>query len=720
MINSFRELCLNTYGVQITEKLDLAISLAQRSLEGKTRYDGSPFIGHSIGVAVILIKDLHMGLTAVYSAILHDVVRIDPTLMPNIKLYFGDRVYDTLMGMNNISSVETNNNRDQVENFKELIVSYSTNPRIILLKIADRLEVMQSLDSFPREKRERKAWESLHIYSQIAHKLGLYGIKTEMEEIALRHLEPQEYLHIQKKLEETESQQADFIDRFSAPIIEKLTSHNLKFTLSGRTKSIYSIWKKMKKQKIAFEDVYDISAIRVVLDVEPQEEKAACWLSFSIVTEFYKPNPERMRDWISIPKSNGYESLHATVVSLEGKWVEVQIRSKRMDEVAECGIAAHWKYKGVKDNKEWLERLREVIENVKIDGDTLAFDSEIDTSTKEVFVFTPNGDIRKLPLGSTILDFAYDIHTNIGNHCVGGKINNKNVTIKETLSNGDLVEIKTQTNQVPRADWLSIVVTSKAKSRIKTFLRDLELKRTEATKEELERKIKNWKLEISLDNAVNILCKYYKVKNGAELYSQLDSGEISILETKDILTKFISGELTLRVTDERAPKEKSVNKTGANEVLMVDSNISDLKYNFAKCCNPIYGDSIKGFITVLNGITIHQSDCVNLTHLEERYPYRILSAKWSDNRKGGLFMAKIKMSGEVRIHGVEDIVYSISKDLNIIIRNIKSSTNQIVKSGLEATIYETEVQVEVPNENLLNSMILLLKDTKLFNRVFKL
>ena len=431
IIEEFRELFIRKYGNDYLESVDNAISIASKALENKYRYNQEPFVHHSIGVARILITDLQVGVTSILAAILHDVVRIDPNKLTEIEAKFGLKVKSTLMGMNSISSVKTKNDASQAEHFKELIISYSTNPRVILLKLADRLEVMQSLEAFPDASRDKKAWETLHIYSQIAHKLGLYYLKGKMEELSLKYLEPLEYSHIENKLKENEQAQADFIERFSSPITKKLDSLNMKYQIKGRTKSVFSIWQKMRKKKIAFEDVYDLSAIRIIIDTDLESEKAMCWLCFSVVTDFYNPNPDRMRDWISIPKSNGYESLHTTVVTQESKWVEVQIRTKRMDDLAECGIAAHWRYKGVKDEQAWLDRLRELIESVKIDGNTLAFDSEIAVSNKEVFVFTPNGDLKRFPLGSTILDFAYDIHSDLGNKCTGGKANTVNVNIRE-------------------------------------------------------------------------------------------------------------------------------------------------------------------------------------------------------------------------------------------------------------------------------------------------
>lgn len=712
IIEKFKQLYLSKYSEEHIDKIEKALSIAQDALLNKKRYNGDDFIFHSIGVATILIEDIGVGITSILSALLHDVVRLEPKRIDEIERLFGEKTREVLMGMNNISSVESNNNNVQAEHFKDLIVSYSTNPRIILLKLADRLEVMKNLHHFPIQKRERKAWETLHIYSQIAHKLGLYVIKTEMENLSICFLEPEEYLHIEQKLIDNQQSQNDFIEMFVVPIRKKLDMNKINFEIKGRTKSIYSIWKKMHKQEITFDEIYDLSAIRIIIDSPIELEKAMCWLCFSIVTDFYNPNPDRMRDWISIPKSNGYESLHTTVVTAEGKWVEVQIRTKRMDELAECGIAAHWRYKGIKANQQWLDRLREVIESVKLDGDTLEFDSEIDTSTKEIFVFTPNGDIRKLPLGATLLDFAYDIHSEVGNGCVGGKINAINSTIRTKLKNGDLVEVKTSKTQSPKTDWLGYVASSRAKSKIKAYLRDQVAKRTENVKDELERKIKNWKLNITLDEAVNILCRYYKVKNGAELYQQLDEEEISMLSTKDVLSKFINGELSLRTTEERPQKDKATNNFVSNDdILMVDSDISNIKHNFAKCCNPIYGDSIKGFITVLNGVTIHQSDCVNLSHLETRYPYRILEATWRDSNKKGAFMAKLYIYCESGII-IDNKVREIARDLNVAIRGVKITTQD--------KMVNCEVHIEVVNKNVLSSMEYLIKNVQGVTRVVRL
>ena len=533
---------------ETTQRLvDEALAYAAECLEKQVRYDGSPLLDHAAGVARIVISEIGLGRNSTLAAILHDVVRLAACGEPGdlmgvtseIRRRFGDEVLGITVGLSNISKIRLKVSKEQAANFRDLIVSYSEDPRVILIKLADRLEVMRNLRMFPREKWRKKSWESMNLYAQIAHKLGLYSIKSELEDIALSYLEPAEYEHIHRKLEETERERQTFIDRFLAPIVERLDRQGFNYHVKSRTKSIFSIWTKMHKQHVPFEGVYDIFALRIILDCPPEEEKTQCWAVYSIVTDYYIPNTERLRDWISIPKSNGYESLHTTVSAGGGRWVEIQIRTERMDAVAERGIAAHWRYKGVNQgaltSEMWLGRLRELMENTP---HALAqrFDSR--PSSGEIFVFTPNGDLRKLPEGATVLDFAFDIHSNLGCSCSGGKINGRAVPIKETLHNGDIVEILTQKNQTPKADWLSAVKTAKARSKIKAFIREEQAKSARLGREELERKLKNWKFGLTIDEAVGYLCKYYKLKAGTELYGLIATEKIDLSTVKEILTRW--------------------------------------------------------------------------------------------------------------------------------------------------------------------------------------
>ena len=541
-----KELVRTNFSTVTQDLVDKALVYADRALAGYRRYDGKPLLDHSVRVAEIVISEIGLGRNSTVATLLHDVVRLaaksDPehfeAVMNDIKSQFGDYVANITRGLCNISDVNTKVSKEQAGNFRDLIVSLSTDPRVILIKLADRLEVMRSLSIFPQSKHHKKSWESLNLYAPIAHKLGLYTVKSELEDIALSYLEPEDYRSIRASLESTATEREQLIQRFLEPIIPRLDKLGYKYHIKSRTKSIFSIWNKMRKNQIPFEEVFDIFALRIIVDCPQEVEKTLCWNIYSIVTDFYTPNPDRMRDWISIPKSNGYESLHTTVVTKEGKWVEVQIRSERMDEVAERGIAAHWRYKGVNQgaatSEQWLNRLRELMEDTT---HSLVQRFDAKPASGEIFVFTPKGDLRKLPEGATVLDFAFDIHSNIGSTCSGARVNHRNVSIREVLHNGDIVEITTQKNQTPKSDWLNVVTTTKARNKIRQFLREEQARQARLGREELERKLKNWKLNISIDDAVMYLCKWYKIRTGTELYSRILEQKIDFADIKDVLTK---------------------------------------------------------------------------------------------------------------------------------------------------------------------------------------
>ena len=599
---------------------------------------------------------------------------------------------------------------DQVDNFRELIVSYSTDPRVILIKLADRLEVMRILDIFPEQKRKKKSWESLNLYAQIAHKLGLYSIKSELEDIALKYLEPADYAYIEKRIAETAAEREQFIRGFVRPIEEKMRAQGIRYHLKSRTKSIYSIWRKMKRMRIGFDEVYDLFAIRIIIDCPREQEKAQCWSIYSIVTDFYTPNPDRMRDWISIPKSNGYESLHTTVVTDTGRWVEIQIRSERMDEIAERGVAAHWRYKGVKGGglgtEQWFSKLREIMETTQTQSLAEKFDAKL--SSGEVFVFTPNGDLRKLSEGATVLDFAFDIHSGLGMTCVGGKVNHRNVSLREVLHNGDIVEILTSKQQKPKADWLNIVTTAKARSRIKAYMREQQAQAASLGREELERKIKNWKLSVTMDDAVMVLCKYYKLKTGTELYGQIAQQKIVLADIKEVLTRYLSDSL-----DERPVREVPVTKVSveSDDALIIDESLSNIEYKLAKCCNPIFGDEIFGFTTVSGGITIHRQDCPNAQRLKERYPYRVLPARWQAEGAKGAFRAAIRIQADDLTGLVNKIAEVINRDLKINIRSMSLNSSGGTLSGL--------INIEVTSTQVVDAVIYSLMRIKGVQKVFR-
>ena len=545
--SKLREAVAKQFSTVTQEMVDRALLFASERMEGRVRYDGTPMLDHAVEVAYIVATEVGLGRNSTVASVIHDVVRevamgdddvALEALLDTIRKEFGEEVAGVTLGLANISELKLNTHSDQASNFRDMIVSYSEDPRVILIKLADRLEVMRSIAMFPEEKRKKKSWESLNLYAQIAHKLGLYNIKSELEDLSLSQLEPADYKHITDKLREGEKERLDFIEHFVEPIRKGLDTAGIKYHIKSRTKSVYSIWNKMRKQKVPFEGVYDIFAIRIIIDCPQPMEKAQCWMAYSIVSDFYTPNTDRMRDWISIPKSNGYESLHTTVAAGDGKWVEIQIRTERMDNVAELGIAAHWRYKGVNQGAQtselWLQRLRELMTETKED---IAERFDAKPASGEIFVYTPNGDIRKLPEGATVLDFAFDIHSNLGCTCSGGKVNGRAVPIREQLQNGDIVEILTQKNQQPKSDWLNFVVTSKAKSKIKSVIREEQAKNANLGREELERKLKNWKISKSIDEVVAYLCKYYKQRTGTALYELVAQQKIDLAVVKEILAK---------------------------------------------------------------------------------------------------------------------------------------------------------------------------------------
>ena len=672
------------------QMVDRALEYAEGHLCEMKRYDGTPMLDHAVGVAYIVATEVGLGRNSTVSAIIHDVIRLAAKsgdeerleqLLDECKEMFGEEVVGIVSGLANISELKFNTHKEQASSFRDMIVAYSEDPRVILIKLADRLEVMRSITIFPEAKRKKKSWESMNLYAQIAHKLGLYNIKSELEDLALSQLEPEGYKHIVDKLAESEQERLAFIERFLEPIRKALDNAGIKYHIKSRTKSVYSIWNKMRKQQVPFEGVYDIFALRIIIDCEKAQEKAQCWIVYSSVSDFYTPNTDRMRDWITIPKSNGYESLHTTVSAGEGKWVEIQIRTERMDDVAELGIAAHWRYKGVNQGAQtselWLQRLRELMDETKED---IAERFDAKPASGEIFIFTPNGDIRKLPEGATVLDFAFDIHTNLGSTCSGGRVNGKAVPIREQLKNGDIVEIMSQKNQQPKADWLNFVVTTKARQRIKAFIREEQAKNAKLGREELERKLKNWKLTAkSIDEVVAYLCKYYKQRTGTALYELIATQKIDLSVVKDVINRWLSGEAdeerrAAEAAAERARREsQQPTKQTSNDALIIDESINNIVYKLAKCCNPIKGDDIFGFVTINAGITIHRCDCPNAKHIRKNYPYRIMEAKWREQAQGS-FRVTIAITINDSAGVVNQITEVVSRDLKLNIRTINLSS----------------------------------------------
>ena len=700
------------YSQQTVQSTEAAICYAARYAEDEVRYDGTPMLDHSVEVARIATAEIGLGRNSTVAAIIHDAVRRtvqrnDEAMLTkqlaDIEQLFGREVVGITIGLANISELKLNMEQEQASNFRDMIVSYSEDPRVILIKLADRLEVMRSIAMFPPEKQKRKSWESMNLYAQLAHKLGLYKIKSELEDLSLSVLESEAYRHISEKLRESESERTDFIARFIEPIEQRLRQAGINYHIKSRTKSIYSIWNKMRKQGVNFEGVYDIFAIRIIIDCERSLEKMQCWTVYSVVSDIYTPNTERMRDWITIPKSNGYESLHTTVAAGDGRWVEIQIRTERMDSVAELGIAAHWRYKGVNQgtSEQWLQRLRELMDEAT---DHIAERFDAQPASNEIFVFTPNGDIRKLPEGATLLDFAFDIHTNLGATCSGGKVNGRTVPIREQLKNGDIVEVFSQKNQSPKADWLNVVVTSKARQRIKACLREEQAKNARLGREELERKIKNWKIQCSFDEAVAYLCKYYKQRRGTQIYEMVAAQKLDLAVVKEVLMKWVSGEAeaerkALEQQQERLRNASTPQHTArsSSDALIIDESINNIVYKLAKCCNPIKGDDIFGFVTINSGITIHRSDCPNARRMHEQYPYRIMEAKWRANAEGS-FRVTLSVTINDKPGVLNQITETISRDMKLNLRSIN------ITSRGDGTGVGT-IAVEVPSVAVVDTLI---------------
>lgn len=678
---SLRELCsiCSQSSVAIdVKRIEEAARVAFEILGNSKWESGDPIIFHSIEVAKVVAKDVGISTDSIIAALLHNVFEstIDKdNLIEQLPARFGDHVTSLLDGLFKINSIDTVTISIHSENFRRLLLALSGDLRVILIKIADRLVDMRNLDELPAELQHKYATESSYLYAPLAHRLGLYNIKTELEDLSLKYLRPDDYYKIVKKLEETTEERRNFVSEFVKPIEIKLKARNIKFEMKARTKSIHSIWNKMKKTRVSFEEVYDLFAIRVIIDSKLEDEKSDCWQAYSIVTEEYQTNTERMRDWISIPKSSGYESLHTTVMGPHGKWVEVQIRTQRMDEIAEKGMAAHWKYKGGKGSGEldqWLANIREALENPESKGDELLQEFKTNIYEDEIFVFTPKGDLKKLPFGSTILDFAYDIHSDLGDKCVGGKVNQRKVTIKHKLKNGDQVSIETSNNQKPKLDWLDFVVTTKAKTRIKSSLNEEKKHEAANGKEIVKRKFKNWKIDYN-DDLIRTLLSSLKLKTAQDLYYKVSVGEIEALHLKNIIKGQEEEETKAKdVLGELMPKKVVDNLSfdNSDEFLVIDKDLRNINYKLAQCCNPIFGDEIFGFITIREGIKIHRSSCPNAKQMRERYPYRFIKAMWRNTRQQSSFQATIHMAGTDRMGIVGDISYIIAKDVGVQMRSI--------------------------------------------------
>ncbi len=658
-----------------------AFDMALEAHKDMRRKSGEPYIFHPIAVAQIAAEEIGLGPTSIICSLLHDIVEDTSVSLEAVEKEFGKKVALIIDGLTKISGVFDQSSSIQAENFRKMLLTLADDVRVILIKLADRLHNMRTLDSMPREKQLKISSETDYLYAPLAHRLGLYAIKSELEDLSMKYTETPTYRFIAQKLAETKLERNRFIQKFIEPLQKTLIDNDLKAQVLGRPKSIHSIWNKMRKKGIPFEEVYDLFAIRIVLDSPLEREKSDCWKAYSIVTDFYHPNPDRLRDWISSPKGNGYESLHTTVMGASGRWVEVQIRTKRMDEIAEKGFAAHWKYKEASSDSGLDEWLRSVRDLLNTDSSALDFldDFKMNLFSDEIFIFTPKGALVKLPNNSTALDFAFEIHTDVGCHCIGAKVNHKLVPISYTLQTGDQVEIITSNKQLPKEDWLSFVITAKAKSKIKAALKEEKRSQAEEGKEILERKMRSLKIQLNSTN-IQKLTYYFKLTSSQELYFQVSSGKIELKDLKEYLLSEKVSEVKLPEKIENNNLDNLFKSVKKDSDLLIGDDLQKLDYKIAPCCNPIPGDDVFGFLSIQDGIKIHRTNCPNAAKLLSSFGYRIIKARWTHQQEIA-FLTGIRITGIDDVGVINNITKVISNDFKVNIRSITVEGNEGVFEG---------------------------------------
>ena len=647
------------YSAEGRDLIRKAYDVAEQALAGETRSNGTPFFGHPLAVAKIAAYEIGLPAECIAAVFLHEATRGGKVDLDIHSLKLDESVYTMVDGLNKISTIKPKDTRLEAENYKKLIIQYSTDPRVTVLKLADRLEVMRSLDIFPKADRERKVLETLMLYIPLAHQLGLYNMKREMEDIYLSYAEPEQYRLITNKLKATRKDREKLMAEFIEPLKVKLSEAGIQYKLKIRTKAAYSIWTKMVKQKVPFEGVFDVFAIRFIIDCpdDIKLERELCWKVFSFVTEEYEQDTRRLRDWVTTPKPNGYESLHITVKNRDGAYVEVQIRTRRMDEIAENGFASHWSYKGIKREEtldRWLTSVRYALEHPDTDNP----EDLPQPPSREIFVFTPTGELRILPAGASVLDFAFSIHTNIGTRCVGGKVGGKPVPIKEKLHTGDVVEILTAKNQRPAPDWVNFVVTTKARQKIKQALSEGEQKLASTGRELLERRLKNWKLEFP-DEMLTEMMKKRKITSVNAFFAAVGNGDIDVNEIKEyILTEEKRRQEALEAAQaQEAARPHRIEAASKDDILVLNAkDLKGLDYRMARCCNPVFGDDVFGFVTRESGIKIHRITCPNAARLIETYPYRIQKVRWADSPSSGSFQVSLKITTDQESEALNKIM----------------------------------------------------------------
>ena len=702
LLSKVRSLISDTLQPHDEEKITLYIR--KFIGEGKTRRDafGLNPILHGMQTAYIAAEEIGLRRDAILAIMLYASVTDGYSTYDDIEKDFGQQVVHIMRGLQKVRSLYEKTPTIQSENFRNLLLSFAEDMRVILIMIADRVNLMRQIrDTENVEEKHRVASEASYLYAPLAHKLGLYRLKSELEDLSLKYLEHDAYYMIRENLNATKRSRDEYIEKFIGPIQEKLQQAGLHFHMKGRTKSIHSIWQKMKKQKCGFNGIYDLFAIRIIIDAPLEKEKMLCWQAYSIITDMYQPNPKRLRDWLSVPKSNGYESLHITVLGPQNKWVEVQIRTERMDEIAERGLAAHWRYKGIKGGTgmdSWLADIRQALEA----GDDLQVMDHfrMDMYEDEVYVFTPKGDLYKMAKGATVLDFAYHIHSGVGNRCVGARINNRNVSMREELSSGDTVEILTQTNQYPKPEWVNIAKTSRAKAKIRLALKETQAKEGLLAKELLTRRLKNHKLELD-ESVMSHLIKKMGYKVVSEFYKDIANEKLDVNEVIEKYIEVRNFDLNLNAPAATRSAEEFIyeNPTEhmshmSDDVLVIDKNLKGIDYSLAKCCCPIYGDEVFGFVTVSGGIKVHRTDCPNAAELRKRFGYRIVRAKWSGKGQSQ-YSITLRVIGNDDLGIVNNITSIISKEEKIIMRSISIDSNDGLFSGNIVVMLEDTSRLEL-------------------------
>ncbi|MDC3319007.1 RelA/SpoT family protein [Flavobacteriaceae bacterium] len=681
-----------------------AFNLSVVAHSNQRRKTGEPYIFHPISVAKIVANEIGLGAVSITAALLHDVVEDTAYTLNDIERLFGETVARIVSGLTKISSLKKDKDHSiQAENFRKMLLTLHDDVRVILIKVADRLHNMQTMDAMPAHKQVKISSETLYIYAPLAHRLGLYNIKTELEDLGLKYTEPEVYNDILSKISESKEEQENYIKSFENILNSGLRKESFNYQIKGRFKSIFSIRKKMRKQNVSFDEVYDKFAIRIIYDPSSKDEKFDAWKIYSIVTDYFKPNPSRLRDWISQPKSTGYEALHITVVGPEAKWVEVQIRSNRMDEIAEKGYAAHFKYKqGIENDNGldgWLNRLKETLENQSINAVDFVEDFKLNLYAKEIYVFTPKGDLKSLPKGASALDFAFSIHTDVGLKCRGVKVNGKLVPLSFELSSGDQIEVITTSSNKPNARWLDFVITARARTKIKTALKEQEKKIAEEGKAILARKLRHLKINFN-EKSLNELVVFFKLKTSFDLFFRIGNGAIDNTQLKNFVSQrnnTIVNFFKKRLT--RAPSKELINKEEVStkyDDLVFGIEEEKLDYTTSKCCKPIPGDKVFGFITINEGIKIHKKDCPNSISMQSNYAYRVIKAKWIDSTNQE-FKAILKVSGEDNRGIVNNLTKIISNNMDVFIHSINIAGNE--------GIFDGKLSISVKNRTQLNKII---------------